>query len=79
MNILIKDHQIGVDFWNSKRELFEKFYGAFYQFIFLKFRWTLVAMKQILLLGFLLLVVLGKKELNEVGARRVPKTVVSHD
>lgn len=33
MNILIKDHQIGVDFWNSKRELFEKFYGAFYQFI----------------------------------------------
>lgn len=53
--------------------------NAFYQFIFLKFSWTLVAMKQILLLGFLLLVVLGKKELNEVGARRVPKTVVSHD
>lgn len=29
----IKDHQIGVDFWNSKQELFESFFGAFYDFI----------------------------------------------
>ncbi len=30
----IVDHKIGIDFWNSKQELFEKFYGEFYDFIF---------------------------------------------
>lgn len=39
--------------------------------IFLEFNCTLSAMKQILLLGFLLLVVLGKKELTDVGASGV--------
>lgn len=29
----IKDHKIGVDFWNSKQELFEAYFGAFYDFI----------------------------------------------
>lgn len=33
MKYRIKDHQIGVDFWNNKQELFESFYGAFYEFI----------------------------------------------
>ena len=26
----IDNHKIGVDFWNSKRELFEAFYKEFY-------------------------------------------------
>ena len=34
MEYQILDHQIGVDFWNSKEELFQAFYGEFYQFIF---------------------------------------------
>ena len=29
----IDNHKIGVDFWNSKRELFEAFYKEFYEFI----------------------------------------------
>lgn len=29
----IDSHKIGVDFWNSKKELFEAFYGEFYEFI----------------------------------------------
>lgn len=33
MKYTIRDHQIGVDFWNSKEELFHAFYGAFYDFI----------------------------------------------
>lgn len=33
MKYQIKDHQIGVDFWNSKEELFKTFYGEFYNFI----------------------------------------------
>ncbi len=33
MDYRIKDHQIGVDFWNSKDELFKAFYGEFYKFI----------------------------------------------
>ena len=48
-------------------------------FIFLEFNCTLSAMKQILLLGILLLVVLGKKELTDVGASGVCQGVVSHD
>lgn len=33
MEYQILDHKIGVDFWNSKDELFKAFYGKFYQFI----------------------------------------------
>lgn len=33
MSYIIKDHQIGVDFWNSKEDLFKAFYGKFYEFI----------------------------------------------
>ena len=33
MNYIIKDHKIGVDFWNSKKHLFESFFGSFYEFI----------------------------------------------
>lgn len=33
MKYQIENHQIGVDFWNSKKELFQAFYGAFYEFI----------------------------------------------
>ena len=29
----IKDHQVGIDFWNSKQHLFEEFFKAFYNFI----------------------------------------------
>lgn len=29
----INDHEIGVDFWPSKRDLFENFFGDFYDFI----------------------------------------------
>ncbi len=29
----IEDHQIGVDFWHSKKALFESFFGDFYEFI----------------------------------------------
>lgn len=47
--------------------------------IFLELRCTLKAMKQILLLGILLLVVLGKKELTDVGTCWVPHGIVSHD
>ena len=33
MNYQIKEHQIGIDFWNSKEELFRAYYGEFYKFI----------------------------------------------
>ncbi|MGM9900352.1 MAG: hypothetical protein ACI32E_07245 [Bacilli bacterium] len=33
MNYQIKEHQIGIDFWNSKEELFRVYYGEFYKFI----------------------------------------------
>lgn len=33
MEYQILNHQIGVDFWNNKKELFQTFYGEFYQFI----------------------------------------------
>ena len=29
----IKDHEIGVDFWLSKKDLFRSFFGDFYEFI----------------------------------------------
>ncbi len=29
----IKDHQVGIDFWSSKKALFEEFFGKFYEFI----------------------------------------------
>ena len=33
MNLLIENHKLGVDIYESKRSLFEMFYGAFYDFI----------------------------------------------
>ena len=29
----VRDHEFGVDFWHSKKELFEHFFGDFYEFI----------------------------------------------
>ena len=36
MEYLYKDHELNVDLWQSKRSLFEAFYGAFYDFILTK-------------------------------------------
>ena len=33
MNYEINEHKIGLDLWNSKKELFEAFFGTFYDFI----------------------------------------------
>lgn len=33
MKYQVNEHQIGVDLWNSKNELFEAFFGTFYDFI----------------------------------------------
>lgn len=33
MEYQILEHQVGIDFWNSKKELFEAFYKEFYEFI----------------------------------------------
>lgn len=32
-NFELRDHEFGVDFWHSKKELFEHFFGDFYEFI----------------------------------------------